>query len=179
MSEQIYDLQEPIVGLPRQIDEGVKPLYIDTINYDVHYEMPEGEEFKDWFKVDPLIATSISILNKKGYKTASNSCQGHVPIMDGTTILEDMTPLLGHIAFEEHIVLPSFPEGYYPVTMRFGNGFNNCLVSDIQARRSYIGKDERIYELDEDDLQMLIEIQCSNLEQWSISLPEYKYSRAK
>lgn len=52
----------------------------------------------DYFQVDELIAPSIALLNKKGYKTI-NCCSGHI---------HDTS---GYIWFDELYEFPSIPKG--------------------------------------------------------------------
>lgn len=165
--QEYYD--EIVMGTPLNLD--TVPLYIDTENYDVHIERPV-HIFS--FEVDPLIADSISMLNKKGYRTMPNSCEGHIPNMENGKIIEDIRIRLGHVAFAEDIELPSYPEGYYPYMMSFGEYYSNCLVSDLPTRIYKYDDNGRIINLTEDEIRNLICLQCSNLENWARELPTYK-----
>lgn len=165
--QEYYD--EIVMGIPLNLN--IVPLYIDTENYDVHVKRPINA-FS--FEVDPLIAPSISILNKKGYRTIPNSCEGHTPLMKNGKIIEDIRMRLGHIAFAEDIELPSYPEGYYPYIMTYGSAYNNCLVSDLPTRVYKYDDNGRIINLTEDEITELINIQCENLENWANNLPTYK-----
>lgn len=120
--------------MERNIQKDDDILYIDYVNYDIHTESPEGEMFIDWFMCDASIAETISILNKKGYITDSNSCGGHMPIIRGSLITNyDVIKKGPYIAFKEEISIPVYPNGFYNFPMHVGETFSNCLVSSIEG----------------------------------------------
>ena len=107
-------------------------LFIDNKEFNIHDKIPEGSEFIDWFMCDESIAETVSILNKKGYITDSNSCGGHMPIIRGPIILNyDVVRRGPYIAFKDNITIPSYPAGFYQIPLRVGEKFSNCLVSSI------------------------------------------------
>ena len=120
--------------MDRKTQNDDKVLYIDYINYDIHNCPPEGEMFIDWFMCDASIAETISILNKKGYITDSNSCGGHMPIIRSQFITNyDVVQRWPYIAFKENISIPVYPKGFYNFPMSVGKKFSNCLVSSIEG----------------------------------------------
>lgn len=127
----------------------VKKLFIDYENYDIYNLAPEGEEFIDWFRCDKGIAETVSILNKKGYITDSNSCEGHMPKITSAYIEGFGQTMGAFIAFKPDITIPSFPEGFYQEPMAVGDGFPNCLVSAITEGLPVI--DEKVTKLPLED----------------------------
>ena len=51
--------------------------YIDTLNYDIYYDIRDMRIAGSLFEVDECLAEVISILNKKGYHT-EYCCSGHL-----------------------------------------------------------------------------------------------------
>ena len=137
------------------------------------------------FEVDAMIAKTIQILNRKGYKTLF-CCSGHakkdvsvnVENMDGN-VMPDMclTDFYNqiYIAFQKGTILPNLPEGFYEV-----NGDNS------EAIYCYINCDEEKKNLDNiagkrERLKILQKLLKKNYElfRWAVKLPNLNKSDKK
>jgi hypothetical protein len=66
-------------------------------------------------EIDPLLAETIQMLNKRGYKTKF-CCQGHT----------NTNPIQSYIMFDDEVDLPNYPIGY---TYRYPNIINKIFYS--------------------------------------------------
>lgn len=119
--------------------------------------------YDDYVEIDELIAPTIQILNRKGYKT-KHCCSGH-PFTDwlwneGEAKYRKSQNLpSSYIEFEEGIALPIPPPGF------FDDSKNNRLV---------IRKDDYAYYADAFELSRLIFEAMAQLYKWAFYLPEVK-----
>ena len=80
-------------------------VYINSETFEMGLDIinEDGTVMDGWFECDDLIADSIILLNKKGYKTAF-CCQSHISV-DGAYTCP-------YIGFDGIVELPNLPDGW-------------------------------------------------------------------
>lgn len=120
--------------------------------------------YDGYVEIDELIAPTIQILNRKGYKT-THCCSGH-PLTDwlwneGKEKYRKSQNLpSSYISFEEGITLPILPPGF--------------VIDDSENRRLIIRKNDYAYYATSFELSRLIFEAMAQLYQWAFYLPEFK-----
>jgi hypothetical protein len=120
--------------------------------------------YDGYVEIDELIAPSIQILNRKGYKTR-HCCSGHSLtewlFNEGEAkYRKSRTAPDSYISFEEGITLPILPPGF--------------AIDDSENRWLVIRKFDYAYYYSDIELSRLILEAMEQLYEWALDLPDFK-----
>lgn len=130
--------------------------FIDKKTFEIYEEHP------DVFTCDPMIARTISTLNKLGYMTLA-SCEGHYEIKEYDVSYPKEKMVTGiYILFKENYKFPNLPEGF-EVDELDGKTDLSHIIYYYDASGNH---KNRI------DFEKRKEKYCKLLEEWAMNLPK-------